>query len=68
MNSDGRIRAVFFGMKNPCVITRESVLIADYGKGSVRTDSYLVYTENGKIVKRVKIHGDYYYPNPSLAD
>lgn len=68
MNSDGRIRAVFFGMKNPCVITRESVLIADYGKGSVRTDSYLVYTENGKVVKRVKIHGDYYYPNPSLAD
>lgn len=62
MSGDGKIRVIFFGVKNPYEIKRESVLVADYGNGSVKTDSYLSYFREGRLLRRVRIHGDYYYP------
>lgn len=64
ITEEGRITTRFFGEENPYRIERESVIDEDYGHGSVKSSSYLVYYLNDTEIKRERIHGDYYYPAP----
>lgn len=51
-----------YGRENIYEIERESRIIEEYKNGSLLSESYLIYRVGGEFVKKVRLHGDYYYP------
>lgn len=51
-----------YGRENIYEIERESRIIEEYKNGSLLSESCLIYRVGGEFVKKVRLHGDYYYP------
>ncbi|MEG2085585.1 MAG: VanW family protein [Clostridia bacterium] len=66
--NNGEITIRFYGLYNPYKIVRRSVIEEEYPLGSSLSTSYLDYFLDGKTVKDIMLHKDFYYPNHSYEE
>lgn len=65
---NGKVTVKIYGRENMYEIDRESKVLEEYKKGSLLSESYLIYRVENEVVKKFKIHRDYYYPNPHYVE